>query len=184
MSKNEKYHVTKPEDKLSVARKVAYGIGMAPYALMVQGMNQLCNPIFNDCLGVDPRWISWVMGVSRLWDAFTDPVMGNISDNTRSRWGRRRPWIALGALLSALTFAIIWLFPRGMGHLFYFFWFLVSSLMFYVASTVFSVPYVALGMELSPDYHERTMPIRLTPKGTVCSVSAYDRAFEFSYDIA
>ena len=153
---SDKHHVTKPEDKLSAGQKIAYGAGMAPYALMVQGMNQLGNPIFNDCLGVDPRWISWVMGGSRLWDAITDPIMGNITDNTNSRWGRRRPWIALGAVLCALSFAGMWLFPRGMGNLFYFFWYLVTSLIFYVAFTIFSVPYIALGMELSPDYHERT----------------------------
>lgn len=154
--RNENRHETKPEDKLSAGKKLAYGVGMAPFALTVQSMNQLCSPIFNDCLGVDPRWISWVMGGSRLWDAVTDPVMGSISDNTNSRWGRRRPWIALGAVLTAITFAAIWLFPRGMGNMFYFFWFLVSSLIFYVAFTIFSVPYIAMGMELSPDYHERT----------------------------
>lgn len=153
---SDKHHETKPEDKLSVGKKMAYGTGMAPYALMVQGMNQLGNPIFNDCLGVDPRWISWVMGGSRLWDAVTDPIMGNITDNTNSRWGRRRPWIALGAFLCALSFAAMWLFPRGMGNVFYFGWYLVTSLIFYVAFTIFSVPYIALGMELSPDYHERT----------------------------
>jgi glycoside/pentoside/hexuronide:cation symporter, GPH family len=151
-----KHHKTKPEDRLSFWQKTGYASGMAPYALMVQGMNQLCNPIFNDCLGVDPRWISWVMGGSRLWDAITDPIMGIVTDNTNSRWGRRRPWIALGAVLCALSFAAIWLFPRGMSQMFYFSWFLVSSLVFYVAFTIFSVPYIALGMELSPDYHERT----------------------------
>ena len=73
----------------------------------------------------------------------------------RSRWGRRRPWIGLGSLLCAVSFAAIWWFPQGQSHTFYFGWLLVSSLVFYVAFTIFSVPYIALGMELSPDYHER-----------------------------
>ena len=159
MKKPEKHHAIKPEDRISAGKKIAYASGMAPYEMMMQGMNQLCNPIFNDCLGVDPRWISWVMGGSRLWDAITDPFMGAVSDNTQSRWGRRRPWIALGAVLCAVTFASIWMFPRGINHIFYFFWFLISSLIFYVAYTVFAVPYIALGMEMSPDYHERTSVI-------------------------
>lgn len=159
MMDRKKHHKTKPEDRIPPGRKVAYASGMAPFELMLQGINQLANPIFNDCLGVDPRWISWVMGGSRLWDAITDPIMGAISDNTRSRWGRRRPWIAVGAFLCALTFATLWLFPRGMSSLFYFFWFLIASLVFYVAFTMFAVPYIALGMEMSPDYHERTSVI-------------------------
>jgi len=156
MKDNSKHHATNPEDKLSFRQKMAYGIGMAPFALMTQGMVQMINPIFNDCLGVDPRLVSWVMGGSRIWDAVTDPVMGTITDNTRSRWGRRRPWIAIGAFLCCITFSAIWLFPRGMSPLFYFWWFFGSSLIFYLASTMYSVPYIALGMEVSPDYHERT----------------------------
>ena len=156
MNNSLKHHITKPEDKLSFWKKTAYGTGMAPFALMVQGMVQMINPIFNDCLGVDPRLVSWVMGGSRIWDAVTDPVMGSVSDNTRSRWGRRRPWIVLGAFFSCITFASIWLFPRGMSPMFYFWWFLGASLIFYLASTMYSVPYIALGMEITPDYHERT----------------------------
>ncbi|MDQ8206379.1 MFS transporter [Coraliomargarita sp. SDUM461003] len=143
-------------EKIGFLQKMAYGSGMMSYVVMVRGVNQFANPIFNDCMGVDPRLVSWVLGGSRLWDAVTDPMMGNITDNTRSRWGRRRPWIALGAMLSAITFAAIWLFPAGLSEMGYFLWFLCTSLVFFLAFTVFSVPYMALGMEMSPDYNERT----------------------------
>ncbi|MFA5688281.1 MAG: MFS transporter [Kiritimatiellales bacterium] len=143
-------------DKVSFWRKVGYGSGMLSYNIQANTLSQMANPVFNDCLGVDPRWIGTILGVSRIWDAVTDPIMGNISDNTRSRWGRRVPWITLSALLCGISFAAIWLFPRGMSESFYIFWLLLSSLIFYVGFTVFSVPYIALGMELSPDYHERT----------------------------
>jgi GPH family glycoside/pentoside/hexuronide:cation symporter len=75
----------------------------------------------------------------RLTDAFTDPLMGYISDHTRSKWGRRRPYIFVGAIAAGLIFALLWL-----------------SLIFYLAYTVFATPWVALGFELTPDYHERT----------------------------
>jgi len=150
------HHQTAIEDKVPFSRKVGYGTGMLGYALMIQVYMQFYNPIFNDCLGVDPVWIGWVILASRLWDAFTDPVMGSITDNTHSRFGRRRPWLAVGAVACAVSFAAIWWFPRGHSDLFYFMWFLVTSLIFYVAFTIFSVPYIALGMELTPDYHERT----------------------------
>ena len=150
------HHITSPGDRVPFFRKVGYGTGMLGYALMIQIYMQFYNPIFNDCLGVDPVWLGWVILASRLWDAFTDPVMGNVTDNTRSRFGRRRPWLAVGALTCAVSFAAIWWFPRGQSDLFYFGWFLTTSLIFYLAFTIFSVPYIALGMELSPDYHERT----------------------------
>lgn len=129
---------------------------MLGYALLIQVYMQFYNPIFNDTLGLSPILIAWVISLSRVWDSITDPFMGNISDNTVSKWGRRRPWIALGALLCSLSFVAIWWFPRGMDESFYFWWLLILSLVFYLSFTVYSVPYIALGMELSPDYHERT----------------------------
>lgn len=153
------HHKTRPEDRVPFFRKVGYGFGMTAYAMMIQSLNQMANLVFNISLGVNPVFIGWIMGGSRIWDAVTDPVMGNLTDNTRSRWGRRRPWILLGGLLCGLSFAAIWLFPRGMSEAFYVGWFLVAALLFYVAFTIFSVPYTALGMEMSPDYHERTSVI-------------------------
>ncbi len=154
-------HVTAAEDRVPFFRKAGYGTGMMGYALMIQVYMQFYNPVFNDTLGLSPVWIGWVIFLSRLWDAVTDPLMGSISDNTRSRWGRRRPWIALSALLCSLSFLAIWWFPSGQGPVFYFCWLLIASLFFYLSFTVFSVPYIALGMELSPDYHERTSVMTL-----------------------
>ena len=151
----QKDHITRPEDRVGMPVKLAYGSGMIGYALLIQGYMQFYNPIFNDTLGLNPVLIGWIIAICRLWDAITDPFMGNITDNTRSRFGRRRPWVAAGAVLCALTFIAIWWFPSGRSEGFYFVWLLVTSVLFYLAFTVFSVPYIALGMELSPDYHER-----------------------------
>jgi GPH family glycoside/pentoside/hexuronide:cation symporter len=82
--------------------------------------------------------------------------MGYISDNTRSRWGRRRPYIFVGAILAGVVFALLWQLPRGQSESFYFWYFLVGSLIFYLGYTIFATPWVALGYELTPDYHERT----------------------------
>ncbi|PXA04433.1 hypothetical protein DDZ13_07840 [Coraliomargarita sinensis] len=149
-------HKTKASDRVPFPRLVGYGTGMMGYAIMIQTYMQLYNPIFNDTLGVDPVLIGWIIALSRVWDAVTDPFMGSVSDNTRSNWGRRRPWIALSALLCSVSFIALWWFPSGMSQNFYLGWLLVGSLIFYLAFTVYSVPYIALGMELSPDYHERS----------------------------
>lgn len=150
------HQVTAAADKVPFFRKASYGTGMMGYALMIQIYMQFYNPVFNDTLGLSPVLIGWVIFLSRFWDALTDPFMGSVSDNTRSRWGRRRPWIALGAVLCAISFLAVWWFPGGHNNTFYFWWLLITSLCFHLAFTVFSVPYIALGMELSPDYHERT----------------------------
>ncbi len=155
MSEKE-HHVTAPADRVPLFRKFGYGTGMLGYALLIQTYMQFYNPVFNDVLGLDPILIGWVIMICRLWDAITDPFMGSLTDNTKSRFGRRRPWIGFGALLCALSFIGLWWFPSGQSDTFYFVWLLVGSLIFYLAFTVFSVPYIALGMELSPDYHERS----------------------------
>lgn len=163
-----KNHVIKPEDKLSAATKIGYGTGQAAQRLQLGSINQMATPIFNDILGVDPRLIGMSLGAARIVDALTDPLMGHITDNTHTRYGRRRPWIALSSLLCALTFAAVWLFPRGMSQTFYFGWFIITTIIFFLALSVFAVPYSALGMELTPDIHERTSVMAYrTAMGTI-----------------
>jgi len=153
---SHKEHVTKPEDRVPLFRKVGYGTGMLGYALLIQTYMQFHYPVFNDTLGLDAVLIGWVIAISRLWDAVTDPFMGNVTDNTRSRFGRRRPWIGMGAFICALSFIALWWAPAGQSDAFYFCWLLIGSLVYYLCFTIFSVPYIAMGMELSPDYHERS----------------------------
>ncbi len=149
-------HETDPENKVSVRDKAAYGVGMMSYSLMVNGYSQMVNPIFNVNLGIGPVMIGWVTALARVWDALTDPFMAHITDNTRSRFGRRRPWVFIGSLVGAFLFALVWWFPEGRSDTFYFWWLLITTFLFYLGFTIFSVPYIALGMEMSPDYHERT----------------------------
>ena len=93
---------------------------------------------------------------SRLWDAFTDPLMGWISDNTKSRWGRRRPYLLLGAILCAIAYPLILDVPAGLTQDQLYAYFLLGSLALYTCVTVLQVSYNGLGFEISHDYHERT----------------------------
>ena len=107
-------------------------------------------------LGMDPLLWGILFFVPRLVDAITDPVMGFISDNTNSRWGRRRPYIFVGSILTGLSFSVMWqIYPEN-SELYNFGWFLAWSIVFYIGITVFATPYVAMGYETSNDYHERT----------------------------
>jgi len=82
--------------------------------------------------------------------------VGHWSDRVSSRWGRRRPFIFLGAILTGLFFAGMWMFPRDLSSTQYLAWFVVSSFLFYLALTIFSVPWYAMGYEIAPNYDERS----------------------------
>ena len=141
--------------KVPFGDKVAFGIGM------------LANQMFPAALGIfmvvlvqDLGFPGWMWGVlfflPRVFDSITDPIMGFISDNTKSRWGRRRQYVMLGALVMGIAFVVMWQLYREDGVDYNFTYFLLWSFVFYLGLTIFSVPYVAMGYEMSNDFHERT----------------------------
>lgn len=111
---------------------------------------------YTDELGVTAGLLSWVFLLGRFWDALTDPLMGYLSDRTRSRWGRRRPYFLLSALPLWAAFYLIWAPSSSLSPTGTFVHLLICYLALYTFWTVFSIPYLSLGMELTPDYHERT----------------------------
>lgn len=147
--------VTLPQDRIPFAHKVAYGLGAFVNNTLAAAIGGMII-ILNLGLGMNPALVGLAGALPRVTDALTDPIMGFVSDSTRSKWGRRRPYIFLGAILSGLTYAALWLLPDGRSEMFYFWWFTIGSTIFYVGYTIFATPWVALGYELTPDYHERT----------------------------
>lgn len=133
----------------------AYGAGGLANNLLAAGSGGMMIAL-NLGYGMNPALVGLLGALPRLTDAVTDPVMGHISDHTRSRWGRRRPYIFCGAIVAPLVLALLWQLPEGRSDAFYFNYFLIGSFVFYLAYTVFATPWVALGYELTPDYNERT----------------------------
>jgi glycoside/pentoside/hexuronide:cation symporter, GPH family len=136
--------------------QAAYGSGGVLDRIGAQGLKDLGNPVLNLILGINPALIGWTFVGTRLWDAFTDPVMGALSDNARTRWGRRRPFMLIGTLLSALTILPIFWMPGGMSLLGTALWMSITGLLFFTAFTIFDVPYRALAYEIAPGYHGKT----------------------------
>jgi len=138
-----------------MGQKIAFGLGMLSNQMFPAAL-----AIFMVVLVQDYAFPTWMWGIlfflPRIFDAFTDPLMGFISDNTRSIWGRRRQYVLLGAIIMGVSFALLWQLYLEDGVNYNFTYFLIWSLVFYLGLTVFSVPYVAMGYEMSDDFHERT----------------------------
>ena len=141
--------------KVGMGQKIAFGFGM------------LANQMFPAALGVfiivlvqDLGFAALLWGIiqfaPRIFDAVTDPLMGFISDNTKSKWGRRRQYVFIGGILMGIAYVAMWQLYEDDGIMYNFIYFFSWSLVFYLGLTIFSVPYVAMGYEISDDFHERT----------------------------
>jgi GPH family glycoside/pentoside/hexuronide:cation symporter len=140
---------------LPLRNKIAYGVGGFAGPLMVD-INSWLLLYYNTILKVNAALVGWALFFPRLYDAVTDPLMGQISDNFRSRWGRRRPFILFGGPLCCLVFFLMWAAPTGLSETGTFIYLVVFYILFQTMVTVTMVPYAALGAELSTDYDERT----------------------------
>lgn len=154
MSDNQHF-VTAAEDRIPYIQRFVYGLGSLCNQLLTAAMSVLAI-VLNLGLGMNPAWVGYIMAIPRFIDAIIDPIMGYITDKTKSKWGRRKPYIFIGALLSGLIFILMWQIPEGKSQIFYFGFFTVGFILFYMAYTIFAAPFVALGYEMTPDYHERT----------------------------
>ncbi len=106
--------------------------------------------------GMDPFLAGLLGGLPRFFDAITDPIMGYITDNTKSRFGRRKPYIFIGAILSGTLFAVLWQLNPENSQMYNFWYFLILSIVYLIGNTMFSTPLIGLGYEMSSDYNERT----------------------------
>ncbi len=108
-----------------------------------------------EVLGLAPAAMGLIFLISRLWDAVSDPLAGYLSDHTKSRIGRRRPWLIVGAIPVGAVFVMLVSPPESLDSNQLFWWMLAATLLFHTGMTVFGMPHDALGAELSTDYHER-----------------------------
>ena len=141
--------------KVPMSQKIAFGVGMLANQMFPAVMS-----IFMVVLVQDLGFPGWMWGIifflPRVFDSITDPIMGFISDNTKSKWGRRRQYVFIGAIMMGIAFVIMWQLYRENTVEYNFTYFLLWSFVFYLGLTIFSVPYVAMGYEMTSDFHERT----------------------------
>ena len=121
---------------------------------MLKGI--LWMPVFNIGFGISPVTLGFILIIFRLVDGFTDPLMGNISDNTHTRWGRRRPYMFIGAFLVTLILPFLWFMSESWSLRGKEIYLTVVGIAYFCAYTVWSMPYYGMQMELTPNYDERS----------------------------
>ena len=146
---------TAAKDRIPVLQKAAFGAGHLVNNLL-PGALAIFMFFLLTAFGMDPFLAGLLGGLPRLFDAITDPIMGFVSDNTNTRWGRRRPFIFVGAILSGVLFALLWQLDPENSSMYNFWYFLILSLVYLIGNTIFSTPLIGLGYEMTSDYNERT----------------------------
>lgn len=141
--------------KVPMLQKAAFGAGHLVNNLL-PGALGVFSFFLITAFGIEPGIAGLLSAIPRFVDALTDPIMGFISDNTTTKWGRRRPYIFLGAILCSILFVVQWQMFEEDGTVYNFWYFLSFSVLFIVANTIFSTPLIGLGYELTPDTKERT----------------------------
>ena len=149
-------------DRLPRFTKLAYSLGTAVDMWGLWLYPAVAFAVFNLYLGVPPWLVGLAITLIRVWDAIIDPIMGWLSDNLRTRHGRRRPFILIAGILSGLCLPVLfmvapsWVEIKFLGVTVVFWYMLVSTMVYMPLISAFTVPYYSLGAEMSPDYHERT----------------------------
>ncbi len=143
-------------EKLSLGMKIIYGAPSFAGAAMAIPVAVHMPKFYTDAVLVPLGWVALAMALARVFDAILDPFVGWLSDHTHSRWGRRRPWIAVAAPLAALAFIALFTPPAALDSTEAAIWFGTTLMLFFMLQMVYSLPHGALGAELTLDYHERS----------------------------
>ena len=142
--------------RLSASILAAYGGPVFAVAYLLFFLQFYFLKFATDVLLLSPAVVSLLFGAAKLWDGVSGPLIGSLSDRTRTRWGRRRPFLFGSLPLLALGFVMLWTAPRSLEGGWLIAWLGVALFLFFSAFDLYTLPHMALGAELSPDSHERT----------------------------
>jgi GPH family glycoside/pentoside/hexuronide:cation symporter len=143
-------------EKLSKAKKLMYGAGDIGFSLTSTILGVYFLFFMIEVVGLRPATAAIPILVGKIWDFVNDPIFGHLSDRTRTRWGRRRPYLLFGALPLAFTFTMLWYKPDFGSTTALVIYYSVAYIIFEASATLLYMPYFALTPELTSDYDERT----------------------------
>ncbi len=153
--------------------KLAYGIGQAAEGIKNSAFGSLLLFFYVQVLGVSPGWAGTALLVALIFDAVTDPLVGSLSDALDSRWGRRHPWMYASAIPLGVAFFFVFSPPPGLSERQLLGWLLLWTVLTRAAMTLYHVPHLALGAELSWDYTERARVVAYRVMGGFGGAAAF-----------
>lgn len=141
--------------QLTWGLRIGWGIGSLGSASLINSITFLALFYLTQVLGLSPVVAGTLLFITKCYDIVTDPLMGVISDRTETRWGRRRPFLILAALISSGSVVMLFNVPDGQasGIAIYV---TVALLLYATGYTIFNIPYLAMPAEMTDDYHERS----------------------------
>lgn len=137
--------------------RLAFGVGQLPEGIKSAAFGFFLLFYYNQVLGLSGTLSGLAIFIALLFDAVSDPLVGSLSDVTRSRWGRRHPYMYVAAIPFAVSFYLLFAPPADLAEMELFAWLTVFSIATRTFMTFYSVPHMSLGAELSSDYDERTL---------------------------
>ncbi len=155
-SAHPKYIRRERSGPLSFSTKLYQGIGAIPDTVKNWSFNTFTLLYYNQILGMDAFFVSIALAVAIVFDAITDPLVATLSDNSRSRWGRRHPLMLLASIPLGAALYAVYVPPAGLSGNALFAWLLIFTILTRGLMTLYFVPWAAIAAELSDDYHERT----------------------------
>jgi GPH family glycoside/pentoside/hexuronide:cation symporter len=146
---------SRPDGALPLSTRLLYGSGTIAFGVKDQGFNALLMLFYNQVIGLPAAWVGSAIMIAMVADAFFDPLLGQYSDNVRTRWGRRHPFMYAAALPIALSYLLLWM-PPEMPHGAQFAWLVTTAIVVRFSISLYEIPSTALLAEFTSDYDERT----------------------------
>jgi Na+/melibiose symporter-like transporter len=144
-----------PSEKLGFKTSAVYGLGTVAFGVKDHGFNALLMLFYNQVLGLPASWVGMAIMIAMVFDALFDPLLGQYSDNVRTRWGRRHPFMYAAILPIAISYLFLWM-PPSLSDQSLFIWLLISAIAVRVSISLYEIPSTALLAEFTDDYDERT----------------------------
>ena len=168
-------------DKPGLGTRIAYGFGAGAYGVKDGGFSYFLLLFYSQVIGVDARLVGLAITIALVIDAVADPIIGYWSDNLRSRWGRRHPFLYASALPTAATYFLIWDPPAGWSQTALFWYLLGLATLIRISISFYEIPSTALGPELARSYDERSALFGAIATGISASLSFYFSAYFWGF---